>query len=84
LSWLPWNINNPNPQFSKVNLTNLRLNNFKIIKAMGLKRLLRQGPLECHYLRTKFYENLQKKLKIIGGGHTDIQTDTQTDTMVNW
>jgi hypothetical protein len=37
LPWLPWNINSPNPQFSKVHLTNLNLNNFKIIEAMELK-----------------------------------------------
>jgi hypothetical protein len=35
--WLPWNINNPNPQFSKAHLTILNLNNFKMIEVMGLK-----------------------------------------------
>jgi hypothetical protein len=30
------NINNPNSQFSKADPTTLNLNNFKIIKAMGL------------------------------------------------
>jgi hypothetical protein len=39
------NINNPNPQFSKALLTNLNLNTFKIIEAMGLK-LLNRIPLE--------------------------------------
>jgi hypothetical protein len=28
---------NPNPQFSKAHLTNLNLNNFKMIEAIGLK-----------------------------------------------
>jgi hypothetical protein len=37
LPWLPWNINNPNPQFSNAHLTILKLNNFKKIEAMGLK-----------------------------------------------
>jgi hypothetical protein len=32
-----WDINNPNPQLSKAHLTNLKLNNFKMIEAMGLK-----------------------------------------------
>jgi len=61
---------NPNPQFSKAHLTNLNLNNFKMIEAMGLK-LLHRGPLEWHYLRTKFHENLPSGSKVISGGHTD-------------
>jgi hypothetical protein len=39
LPWLAWDIKNPNQQFSKAHLTNLNLNNFKIIEAMGLKIL---------------------------------------------
>jgi hypothetical protein len=46
--------NNPNTQFSKAHLTNLNLNDFKMIEATGLKRLHR-GSLELHYLRTKFH-----------------------------
>jgi hypothetical protein len=37
LPWLPWNINNPNPQFSKAHVTTLNLNHLKITVAMGLK-----------------------------------------------
>jgi hypothetical protein len=65
---------NPNPQFSKAQLTNLNLNNFKMIEDMGLK-LLHRGSLEWHYLRTKFHENLPSTTKIISGGHTDWQID---------
>jgi hypothetical protein len=39
--------NNPNPEFSKAHLTNINLNDFNMIEAMGLK-LLRPGPLPCH------------------------------------
>jgi hypothetical protein len=35
---------NPNPQFSKVYLTTLNLNNFKIIEAMGLKIIASRSP----------------------------------------
>jgi hypothetical protein len=34
---LPWNINNPNPQFRKAHLSTLNLNNFKTVEAMGIK-----------------------------------------------
>jgi hypothetical protein len=37
LPWLPWNIKNTNPQFSKAHLTTLNLNNFKTLEAVGLK-----------------------------------------------
>jgi hypothetical protein len=37
---------------------------------MGLK-LLRRGPLEWHYLRTKFHENLPSGPEVISGEHTD-------------
>jgi hypothetical protein len=36
-----------------------------MIEAMGLKRLHR-SPLEWHYLRTKFHENLPSGLKVFG------------------
>jgi hypothetical protein len=42
--WLPWNINNPNPQFSKAHLTILNLNNFKMIEVMGLKIIASRSP----------------------------------------
>jgi hypothetical protein len=67
--WLPQNINNPKPEFSKVHLTALNPNNFKMIEAMGLK-LLHRGPLEWHYLCTKFHEILPSSSKFISGGHT--------------
>jgi hypothetical protein len=38
------NINNANPQFSKAHLTNLNLNNFKVIEAMGLKITVARFP----------------------------------------
>jgi hypothetical protein len=44
LPWLPWNINNPNPQFSKAYLTTLNLYNFKMIEAMGLKIIAARFP----------------------------------------
>jgi hypothetical protein len=34
---------------------------------------LLRGPLEWHYLRTKFHENLPRGPKVISGGHTDRQ-----------
>jgi hypothetical protein len=43
LPWLPWNINNPNPWFSKAHVT-LNLDNFKIIEAMGLKIIASRSP----------------------------------------
>jgi hypothetical protein len=39
-----------------------------MIEAMGLK-LLHRGPLEWHYLRTKFRENLPSGSDVINGGH---------------
>jgi hypothetical protein len=44
MPWLPRNINNTNPQFSKAHLTNLSLNNFKIIEAMGIKIIASRSP----------------------------------------
>jgi hypothetical protein len=41
-----------------------------MIEAMGVK-LLHPGPLEWHYLRTKFHEILLSGSKVISGGHTD-------------
>jgi hypothetical protein len=36
---------------------------------MGFK-LLHRGPLEWHYLPTKFHENLPSGSKVISGGYT--------------
>jgi hypothetical protein len=66
---------NTNPQFSKAHLTTLNLNNFKMTEAMRFK-LLHRGPLEWHYHRTKFHENLQNGSKVISGGHTDTHRHT--------
>jgi hypothetical protein len=44
-----------------------------MIQYMGLK-IFRRGPLEWHYLPTKFHENLPSGSKVISGGHTDRQT----------
>jgi hypothetical protein len=49
-----------------------------MIESVGLK-LLQRGPLEWHYLPTKFNENLLSGSKVISGGQTDRQTDRQTD-----
>jgi hypothetical protein len=70
---------NPNPQFSKVHLTTLNFNNFKTILAMGLK-LLHRGPLQWHYLRNKFHENLPGGLEVISGRPTYVQTQTHRQT----
>jgi hypothetical protein len=43
-SWLPWNVTNTNPQFSKANLTTLNLSNFKMIEAMVLKIIALRSP----------------------------------------
>jgi hypothetical protein len=43
------------------------LNNFKIIGALGLE-LLHRGPLEWHYIRAKFHENLPSGSKVINRG----------------
>jgi hypothetical protein len=40
---------------------------------MGLKLLCR-GPLEGHYFRTKFHENLPSGSEVISGGQKDGQT----------
>jgi hypothetical protein len=44
----------------------MNLNHFKMIEAMGLK-LLHRGPIEWHYLRTKFHENLPSGSEFISG-----------------
>jgi hypothetical protein len=53
-----------------------------MIEAMGLK-LLQRGPLEWHYLHTKFHENLQSGSEVVSGGHTDRQTDRQTGDLIS-
>jgi hypothetical protein len=47
-------------------------------EGMGLK-IIASGPLEWHYLRTKFHENILSGSEFIGGGHTDSRTDSQPD-----
>jgi hypothetical protein len=69
---------NANEQFSKAQLTNLNLNNLKMIEALGLKKM-HPGPLQWHYLHTKIYEDLPSGSRFINGWHTDRQTDRQTD-----
>jgi hypothetical protein len=44
LAWLPWKINNPNPLLSKAHLTDMNINNFKMIEAMGLKIIASRSP----------------------------------------
>jgi hypothetical protein len=44
-----------------------------MIEAMGLK-LFYRGPLEWHYLRTKFHETVPSGSEVISGGHKDRQT----------
>jgi hypothetical protein len=46
-------------------------------KDMGLK-LLHPGPLEWHYLSTKYHESLPSGSKVISGGqaHTDRHKET--------
>jgi hypothetical protein len=46
---------------SKAYLTTMNLDNFKMIETMGLK-LLHRGPLEWHYICTKFHQNLPSGL----------------------
>jgi hypothetical protein len=46
-----------------------------MIEAMGLKKLLHQGPLKWHYLHTKFHENLPSGSKVIIGGGAHRLTD---------
>jgi hypothetical protein len=75
LPWLPWDINNPNPQFSKAHLTNLNLSNFNGIEAMGLKNYCFEVHLngitsEPNFM--KFYQAVQKLL--VGDTEIDRQT----------
>jgi hypothetical protein len=44
-----------------------------VIEDMGLQ-LLYRGPLEWHYFRTKFHENLPSGSEVISGGQKDGQT----------
>jgi hypothetical protein len=61
---------NPNTQFSKAHLTNLKFSNFQMTEAMGLK-IIALRSLEWHYVHTKFHETLPSGSKVISGGHTD-------------
>jgi hypothetical protein len=67
---------NQNLEFSKAHLTSLDLNNFKMIKAMGLK-LFNRGFREWLYLLSKFHENLPSGSKVISG-----RTHRKTDRLV--
>jgi hypothetical protein len=49
---------------------------------MGLK-IIATGPLQWHYLRAKFHENILSDSEDIGGGHTDRQTDRQTGDLIS-
>jgi hypothetical protein len=44
-------------------------------------KLLHWGPLEWHYLHTKFHENLSSRSEVISGGHR--QTDRQTGDLIS-
>jgi hypothetical protein len=62
---LPWNINNPNPQFSKAHLTTLKLNNFKNDKSYEIENYCIEVPLNGltsvpNFI--KFYQAVQKLL----------------------
>jgi hypothetical protein len=79
LPWLPWNIYNPNSQFSKARITTLNLNNFKKIGAVGLK-LLHRVPLDGIISVQNFmkiYQAVQTLLVVDG------QTDRQTDDFIS-
>jgi hypothetical protein len=65
------------PLLSKAHLTNLNLNNFKIIEAMGLKIYCIEVPLNDITSFSNFMKST-KRFKIISGGLTDRQTDRQT------
>jgi hypothetical protein len=45
------------------------------------EKLLHQGPLKCHYLRTKFHENLPSGSKVISWVHTE--RDRQTVDLIS-
>jgi hypothetical protein len=45
-------------------------------------KLLHRGPLEWHYLHTKFHENLSSGSEVISGGHRQTDTRTQRETQV--
>jgi hypothetical protein len=72
---------NLNPQFSMAHVTNLNLNNFKVIEAMELKKILQRGALECHYLRTKFHSILGSGSKFSEG--TNRQAGRQAGRLVS-
>jgi hypothetical protein len=46
-----------------------------MVEDMGLK-LLRGGPLEWHYLPTKYHENLPSSSEVISGTHTHARMQT--------
>jgi hypothetical protein len=63
---------------SCLKLTTLNLNHSKTVEDMELK-IWHWGPLEWHYLPTKYHENLPSGSKVISRGHTDTHIYTQTD-----
>jgi hypothetical protein len=78
-------LNNPNPLLRKaewcrycIHLTNLNLNHFKVVEAMGLE-VAHEGPLQWHHLLAKFHPSLSAGSKIISRD-TDRQTHTHTHT----
>jgi hypothetical protein len=65
---------NPNSQFSEAHLTNLNLNNFKMIESMGLKIIASRSP----WMALPPYQiswNYQAVQKLLVG-------DTQTDLVI--
>jgi hypothetical protein len=75
---LPWNINTPNPQFSKAHLRNLNFSKFKIIEPVELKNYCVEVPLNGIASVpnfTKIYEAVQKLLV----GDTDRFTERLGD-----
>jgi hypothetical protein len=75
LPWLPWNIKNPNPQFSKAHLTDLNLNNFKMVEAMRLKNYLVEVPLN----RVNSVSNIVKIYQVV---EKLLVGDRETDRVV--
>jgi hypothetical protein len=65
---------------TKHQLTNLNLNHFQVVEAMGLK-LLHRGPLDGITSLPNIMKIYQAVQKLLAG---DRQTDTQTDRQIDW
>jgi hypothetical protein len=77
LPWIPWNINNLNPQFNKAHLTTVNLNNFNTIEAVGLKVIYCiEVPLNGITSVPDFKKILPSGSSVISGEHTDRQRET--------